>query len=101
MSHFLFTYRAPDDYSAFEPETVAAWAEWFASLGSNLVDPGQPVGDARQIGACGVGNRLGGFSVVAAEDLDAAAELAKGCPGLQHGFGVEVGTRIAIGGEPA
>jgi hypothetical protein len=33
---------------------------------------------------------VGGFSIVQAETLDAAAELAKGCPGLLKGGKVEV-----------
>jgi hypothetical protein len=33
---------------------------------------------------------LGGFSIVQADSLDAAAELAKGCPGLLFGGKVEV-----------
>src|SRR5258708_28050776 len=33
---------------------------------------------------------VGGFSIVQAENLDAAAELAKGCPSLLSGGHVEV-----------
>jgi hypothetical protein len=33
---------------------------------------------------------VGGYSVVRADNLDAAAELAKGCPGLLSGGRVEV-----------
>jgi hypothetical protein len=32
--------------------------------------------------------------VVDAADFDAAVEVAKGCPGLSHGGGVEVGEAI-------
>jgi hypothetical protein len=33
---------------------------------------------------------IGGFSLIEAPDIDAAAELAKGCPGLALGGTVEV-----------
>jgi hypothetical protein len=33
---------------------------------------------------------VGGFSIVQADTMDAAANLAKGCPGLQIGGSVEV-----------
>jgi hypothetical protein len=33
---------------------------------------------------------VGGFSIVQADTVDAAAQLAKGCPGLQVGGTVEV-----------
>ena len=91
MGKFVFTYRAPSDYTPFQPETVGEWMAWFEGLGSQLVDAGQPVREARQIGDCGPDQRLGGFSIVSADDLDGALELAQGCPGLAAGFGVEVG----------
>ena len=33
---------------------------------------------------------VGGYSIVTADNIDAAAELAKGCPGLLTGGTVEV-----------
>jgi hypothetical protein len=35
--------------------------------------------------------RLGGYSMVTATDLEHATVLAKGCPALQLGGGVEIG----------
>ena len=99
MSTFIFSYRAPGEYVAFQPDTVGAWMAWFGSFGPDLVEAGQPVGEARQIGDCGADSRLGGFTVVTADDLDAAVELAEGCPGLQHGFGVEIGALVPVGGD--
>jgi hypothetical protein len=101
MSTFIFSYRAPHGYVAFQPETTRAWTTWFESLASDLVDVGQPVAEAHQIGECGADSRLGGFTVVTADDLDAAVALAQGCPGLQHGFGVEVGALVPVGGDAA
>jgi hypothetical protein len=34
---------------------------------------------------------LGGYSLITAGDLEAAVELAKGCPFLHQGGGIEVG----------
>jgi hypothetical protein len=62
-----------------------------ASAG-DLVDFGSAVRDTIQIGDCGAEQRLRGYSVISAGDLDAALLVASRCPGLQDtGFGVEVG----------
>ena len=91
MAQFLFSYRTPADYAPARPESLSAWAAWFQNMGGQPVDAGQPVREARQIGDCGAGQRLGGYTVVTADTLEEALALAQGCPGLQRGFGVEVG----------
>jgi hypothetical protein len=37
-----------------------------------------------------------GFTLVTADDLAAATELARGCPGLTHGVSVEVGELVEM-----
>ena len=92
MAKYVISYRAPKDYVPGREDDMAAWAAWFKSIGENLVDFGSPVRDTIQIGDCGVEQRLRGYSVISAGDLDAALHVAKGCPGLNDaGFGVEVG----------
>jgi hypothetical protein len=39
---------------------------------------------------------VGGYSIVQADSIDAAAELAKGCPGLLAGGRVEVRTLAGL-----
>ena len=92
MAKYVISYRAPAGYMPGQEDDMAAWADWFTSIGKNLVDFGSPVRDTIQIGDSGAEQRLRGYSVISAEDLDAALRIAKGCPGLQDtGFGVEVG----------
>ena len=91
MAKFLFSYRTPANYVPARPDSLSAWAAWFQSIGGQLADAGQPVVAARQIGDCGDGQRLGGYTVVTADSFDEAVALAQGCPGLQRGFGIEVG----------
>jgi hypothetical protein len=90
MSTFLFSYRQPPTYRGGTPEGFAAWTAWFQSLGSSLLDPGKPIVERGTVGACPPETLQGGYSLIAADGLDAALELAQGCPGLEHGFGVEV-----------
>ena len=91
MAKFLFSYRAPADYAPGRPDARSAWAAWFQGMGSQLADVGQPVREARQIGDCGSGQRLAGYTVVTADSLEEALALAYRCPGLHRGFGIEVG----------
>ena len=92
MAKYVISYRAPKDYVPGREDDMAAWAAWFTSIGEDLVDFGSAVRDTIQIGDCGAGQRLRGYSVISADDPGAALLIAQGCPGLQDtGFGVEVG----------
>ena len=95
MASFVFTYRVPQDYKLGSPESVAAWTDWFDSLGADLLDTGHGVFQSAALGNVGADTRLGGYSIVTARDLDAALELASGCPALRQDAGVEVG-QVAV-----
>jgi hypothetical protein len=86
MAKFLFSYRTVDS-----PDTMAAWLAWFDSMGTSMVDQGLPVTRSSPLGNLGADTRLGGYSVVTADSLEAAVAIAKGCPILAQGGGVEVG----------
>lgn len=69
---------------------MAKWKSWVADLGDAVVDPGTPLGKSKTVSSDGVSddggsNPLMGFSVVKAESLDAALEIAKACPHLEIG----------------
>jgi len=91
MSKFLFAYRVSQNYTPGSADTMAAWSAWFEQLGANVVDPGKPVFERIALGNSAADTVLGGYSLITADDLDAAVALAEGCPGLQEGGGVEVG----------
>ena len=91
MPSFVFSYRVPHDYQPGSPETAAAWRDFFSSLGDGLADRGHAAIQSAVLGDIGAGTRLGGYSIVTADDLDAAIALAMGCPALGMGAGVEIG----------
>ena len=96
MSKFVLTFRSQRNRTP-DAEQETAWADWFHSIGATIADPGNRVGDAIPLGNCGTDTALAGYTVVTADDLDAAEALAEGCPGLKHGGGVEVGAVIQMG----
>jgi hypothetical protein len=100
MTEFIFTYRFPVGFTPGDAETVATWRAWFSGLGPALRDLGRPVFDRATAGNTSADStHLGGYSVVSAEGLDDALAMAKGCPLVAIGGGVEVGTLTDIPGE--
>src|SRR5262245_2908420 len=96
MTTFLFAYRVPNDYVPGDPEAPAVWNAWFDSLGDGVVSRGNPVFEVSALGDCGPDTRVGGYSLITADDLDAAVAIAKECPVLDRQGGVEVGPLTPI-----
>jgi hypothetical protein len=97
MAKYLFAYTGggtPESEEA-QAAVMAAWTAWFEKLGAAIVDPGNPIGPSATVagdGAVSPGGKGGltGYSVITADDLDAATAMAKGCPVLADGGSVEV-----------
>jgi len=107
MARFLFVYRNDrEKYYAMSPEEMQqmyqkwnAWVTdglqkgWMLDAGHGLTKEGRVV-DAGHVVSDGpfieVKEIVGGFSLVQADTIDVAAELAKGCPILLRGGTVEV-----------
>jgi hypothetical protein len=97
MTTYLFSYRMPADYTPGRPGIHEAWQSFFEGIGSSLVDPGNPTFESTELGTCeSATTRLGGFSLVTADDFEAAVAIAKACPALAEGGGVEVGAVTEI-----
>jgi len=101
MPTFVLTYRPSADYQAGTPEGMAAWDAWFQGMGADLLDIGRPVGESTVAGDCGSDvRRFRGYSLIRADDLAAASSVAKGCPFVGAGGGVEVGFLVDLLGAP-
>lgn len=95
MTNFILTFRGATDRTLSEAEG-AAWMAWFGELGAAIVDPGRQVGETTTLGAAPSSTVVTGYTIIQADDLEGATALAKGCPGLSQGGGVEVGELIAM-----
>ena len=97
MAKYLLTYRGGGmpETEAEQAAVMQAWEAWYGTLGAAVADPGNPCGAGRTIAADGsvgpVGaSTISGYTIISAEDLDAAVGHAKGCPILAAGGSVEV-----------
>jgi len=97
MTKYLLLYSAGNMPETDEQKdaVMQAWEAWFAKLGAALVDGGNPfTPSAMKVSAGGVISQAtimaSGYSIIEAESLDNALELAKGCPVLLDGLEVTV-----------
>ncbi len=98
MAKFLFVYYGGK--MAATPEegakSMKAWTDWFTKLGKAVVVPGEPTMPGKMVDKKGIKDGfvgvqpVGGYSVIEAKDIKAAAELAKGSPLIADGGSVAV-----------
>ncbi len=92
MPDFVFAYHGGKKPENAEEgaKNMAKWEAWIGGLGDAVVNPGTPLGMSKTVSSGGVtddggSNPLSGFSIVNADSMDAALEMAKGCPFLEFG----------------
>ncbi len=100
MPKYLLVYHgAPGPLPSTQEEidkVMAAWGEWFETMGDAVVDGGNPVGKSitvhpgGKVTADGGPDPATGYSIISADTAEQAAELAKGCPHLADGGTIEI-----------
>jgi hypothetical protein len=105
MPKFLCVQRSLPGGSGDKPSPAemqgmyAKFKEWSETFADNLVDMGGKLGSGKLVTSepapdgpfVEVKELVGGYMIVEADSLDAAIEVASGCPGLvRPGSGVEV-----------
>ena len=99
MSKFVFLYTGGGMPESEEEQAavMAAWGVWYTGMGEAVVDPGNPLGPVVKnivpggvVSDGAIGIQPSGYSIVNAASMDAAVELAKGCPILDGNGQVSV-----------
>lgn len=98
MANFLLLYAGGAAPTPADREKVMAeWGGWFGKLGDKIVDPGNQFGHAKNLSTGGsvhegsaVSPAATGYSILKADSINSAVELAKGCPVLKSGGKVTV-----------
>jgi hypothetical protein len=80
---------------AEQQAVLAAWGRWYEELGQALADGGNPFGPSASVApdgtvSDGAASGLTGYTILQADSLAAATEMAKGSPVLSSGGSVEV-----------
>jgi hypothetical protein len=90
----LYTGGGMPESDAEREAVMKAWDGWFGQIGKAVVDGGNPTSGSNKVSAdgsitAGAGD-VTGYSIIEADSLEAATDLAKGCPVLQGGASVSV-----------
>jgi hypothetical protein len=102
MAKYLFVYhggKRPES-EAEVAKVLDAWGNWLGSMGSAVVDGGNPVGKSTTVKADGSvkadggSNPASGYGIFEAKDEKDAVAKAKGCPILTAGGSVELAAII-------
>ncbi len=104
MPQYLFAYHGGHTPESEEEgkKVMAEWMAWFGGMGDAVVQPGAPLGMSKTVSGSGVAdgggaNPISGYTVVSADNIDAATDMAKGCPMVIAGNGsVEVAEVIEM-----
>ena len=101
MPIYLVTYHGgpgmPQEPAAVQ-QMVSAFQTWVSEVGSAIRDPGAPLGPAKSVSSDGVSNSgpgIGGYSLIKADDLDAAVGLVKNHPFVGRGGTLQVSEAVA------
>ena len=99
MGKYVLVYQggAMAETQEAQQAAMAAWGNWFGSLGAAVLDGGAPFGTIAAVGGGGSRTELSGYSILQADDLDAAVRLAGGCPIIADGGSVDVYEAIDVG----
>ncbi len=105
MTKYVFTYHGGAGMAETPEEQeqqMAAWGAWMSDERNGFVDPGNPFAQHVTVGPDGSADsggpaaELGGYGIVSADSMEAACDIAKGCPVLAGGGRVQVSEAIDI-----
>lgn len=104
MANYVLVYKGGGEMAPTEEQRnaiLAAWGVWYGGLGPALVDGGNPFGASASVAtdgtvSTGAASGLTGYTIVSADSLEAATDMAKGCPVLTDGGSIEVYETFAV-----
>jgi len=100
MSRFLVTYHGsgmPEDPAMME-QAKAQFGAWVAGAGDAIVDPGAPVRMVTQVAGDNATQaaEIGGYSIIQADDADAAAAVLASHPYVARGGTLQVNQILEV-----
>lgn len=103
MARYMMTYLGGNPPATPEEgkQHFARYQEWLVSLGNAVISPMNPLMSTHSISSDGEVSegsqvRMSGFTVLEADSIDAAIEMAKTCPFLELGGTLEVSEKVEM-----
>lgn len=103
MSRFIMVYLGGDQPSSPEEGKThfAKYMEWLTSLGDAAVSPANPLKNTTTVNPDGSTSsegktKMSGYTIVEAESMEKALEVAKACPFLEINGSLEVSELVEM-----
>ena len=86
MKKFVFLYNS-DPSEVPSDDVMDVWMKWFESIKESTLDMGNPLMEGMLVTSMSASkitpemNPIGGYTLIKAEDMNAAVAIAKSCPG--------------------
>ena len=103
MNQYVIVYLGGDQPS--DPEEgrqhFSKYMDWLSSLGEAAVSPANPLKDTSTVNpdgtvTAGGTSTMSGYTIIEADSMDTALEIAKACPFLDIGGSLEVSELIQM-----
>ena len=105
MAQYVIVYLGGDQPSSPEEgkRHFAKYQEWLASLGDAAVSPANPFKDTSTVNPdrtviAGSTTSMSGYTIIEADSMETALEIAKACPFLDIGGSLEVSELMQMPG---
>lgn len=105
MSRFVIVYLGGNHPSTPEEgkQHFSKYMEWLAELGGAAISPANPIKNTNTVEADGSVSsggitEMSGYTIVEAESMEAALEMAQACPFLEIGGTLEVSELMEMPG---
>ncbi len=105
MAQYVIVYLGGNQPSSPEEgqKHFARYMEWISSLGDSAVSPANPLKDTMTVNPDGTvttggSSTMSGYTIIEADSMDAALEVAGACPFLEIGGTLEVSELMKMPG---
>lgn len=103
MPAYMISYLGGDQPSSPEEgkQHFAKYQEWLSALGNAAISPMNPLKNTCTVSSDGSYSKgtttlMSGFTIIEAESIDTALEVAKACPFLDIGGSLEVSELVQM-----
>jgi hypothetical protein len=106
MPQYIIVYLGGNQPSSPEEgkQHMSKYMGWLSSLGDSAVSPANPLKNTSTVNpdgtvTTGSTTTMSGYTIIEADSIEAALEIARGCPFLDIGGSLEVSELIKMPGQ--